>query len=80
MQDEFRHEKMPVDMAQLPSHVDSNAAHNRLGEACDFSPAAWITLRVIHRSTGTTTVLSAADNSYFNPKNAFEFRPIGVSH
>lgn len=29
----------PMDMTQLPPHVDSKAAHNRLGEAFGFSPS-----------------------------------------
>ena len=62
----FRYEELPVDMTQLPSHVDSKAAHNRLGEACGFSPAAWITLRVIHRSTGTNTIFKGEGISYFS--------------
>jgi hypothetical protein len=65
---EFRHWKMPVDMTQLPSHVDSKAAHTRLGEAYGFSPSAWITLRVIHRSTGTATIFRDEGISYFRQK------------
>jgi len=58
----------PMDMTQLPPHVDSKAAHNRLGEAFGFSPAAWITLRVIHRSTGPAVALRGEDISYFRQK------------
>jgi hypothetical protein len=58
----------PVDMTHLPSHVDSKAAHNRLGEAFGFSPAAWVTLRVTHRSTGITNVLKDEGISYFRLK------------
>jgi len=65
---EFRYGKMPVDMTPLPSHVDSIAAHNRLGQAYGFSPAAWITLRVIHRSTGTTNIFKDEGISYFRQK------------
>ena len=57
-----------MDMTQLPPHVDSKAAHNRLGEAFGFSPAAWITLRVIHRSTGTTTIFKGEGISYLRQK------------
>ena len=68
MQRDFWHGNMPLDMTQLPSHVDSKAAHNRLGEACGLSPAVWITLRVIHRSTGTATVFRDEDISYIRQK------------
>lgn len=69
MRREVLHRNRPMDMTQLPPHVDSKAAHNRLGEACGFSPAAWITLRVIHKSTGPATVLRVEDISYFRQKN-----------
>jgi hypothetical protein len=68
MRREVLHRNRPMDMTQLPPHVDSKAAHNRLGEAFGFSPAAWITLRVIHRSTGPATVLKVEGISYFRQK------------
>lgn len=68
MQREFGHIGRPMDMTQLSSHVDSEAAHNRLGEAFGFSPAAWMTLRVIHRSTGPYRVLKVEGISYFRNK------------
>lgn len=68
MRREFWHKNRPMDMTHLSPHVDSKAAHNRLGEAFGFSPAAWITLRVIHISTGPTTVLKGEGISYFRQK------------
>lgn len=68
MRREVLHRNRPMDMTQLPPHVDSKAAHNRLGEAFGFSPAAWITLRVIHRSTGLAVALRGEDISYFRQK------------
>jgi len=68
MRREFGHRNRPMDMTQLPPHVDSKAAHNRLGEAFGFSPAAWITLRVIHRSTGPAAVLRVEGISCFRQK------------
>jgi hypothetical protein len=55
-------------MTHLTPHVDSKAAHNRLGETFGFSPAAWVTLRVTHKSTGSTTFLKDEDISYFRSK------------
>lgn len=68
MRCEVSHKNRPMDMTQLPPLVDSKAAHNRLGEAFGFSPAAWITLRVIHKSTGPINVLKVEGISYFRQK------------